>query len=40
MTQNLVGKRLLLLGGLCFLVLLLSGVSLMAGRVWVPWSAW
>jgi iron complex transport system permease protein len=33
-------KRLLLLGGLCLLVLLLSGVSLMAGRVWVPWSAW
>jgi iron complex transport system permease protein len=33
-------KRLLLLGGLCLLVLLLSGLSLMAGRVWVPWSAW
>jgi iron complex transport system permease protein len=33
-------KRLLLLGGLCLLVLLLSGLSLTAGRVWVPWSAW
>jgi iron complex transport system permease protein len=36
----MTGKRVLLLGGLCLLVLLLSGVSLMAGRVWVPWSAW
>lgn len=36
----MTGKRVLLLGGLCLLLLLLSGVSLMAGRVWVPWSAW
>ena len=40
MSRHMIGKRLLLLGGLCLLVLLLSGVSLMAGRVWVPWSAW
>ena len=33
-------KRLLLIGGLCVLVVLLGGLSLMAGRVWVPWSAW
>jgi len=26
--------------GLALLVLVLAGLSLMAGRVWVPWSAW
>jgi iron complex transport system permease protein len=36
----MTGKRFLLLGGLCALVLVLAGLSLMAGRVWVPWSAW
>jgi iron complex transport system permease protein len=36
----MTGKRVLLLGCLCALVLVLSGLSLMAGRVWVPWSAW
>ncbi|MBC7670087.1 FecCD family ABC transporter permease [Caulobacter sp. DWR2-3-1b2] len=36
----MIGKRPLLIGGLCLLVILLSGLSLMAGRVWVPWSAW
>ena len=36
----MTAKRLLLIGGLCLLVLILSGISLMAGRVWVPWSAW
>jgi iron complex transport system permease protein len=36
----MTGRRLLLIAGLCVLVLLLGGVSLMAGRVWVPWSAW
>jgi iron complex transport system permease protein len=36
----MTGRRLLLIGGLCVLVLLLGAVSLMAGRVWVPWSAW
>jgi iron complex transport system permease protein len=34
------GKRLAQLGGLAVLVLLLAGLSLMAGRVWAPWSAW
>lgn len=33
-------RRLILLTGLCVLVALLAGLSLMAGRVWVPWSAW
>jgi iron complex transport system permease protein len=33
-------KSLCLLGGLCAVVVLLTGLSLMAGRVWVPWSAW
>lgn len=33
-------RRLFLIGGLCVLVALLAGLSLMAGRVWVPWSAW
>ncbi|CAN5506028.1 iron ABC transporter permease [soil metagenome] len=36
----MTGKRFLLIAGLCVLVLLLGGLSLMAGRVWVPWSAW
>jgi iron complex transport system permease protein len=29
-----------LVGGLALLVALLAALSLMAGRVWVPWSAW
>lgn len=36
----MTGKRLVLMTGLCALVLLLCALSLMAGRVWVPWSAW
>lgn len=32
--------RLLLYGGLLLVLVLLSGLSLMAGRVWVPLSAW
>jgi iron complex transport system permease protein len=36
----MTGKRLAQLGGLAALVLLLAGLSLMAGRVWAPWSAW
>jgi iron complex transport system permease protein len=33
-------KRILLYGGLLLALALLSGLSLMAGRVWVPFSAW
>jgi len=29
-----------LIAGLALLVAVLAGLSLMAGRVWVPWSAW
>jgi len=36
----MTGKRLLLMAGLCALVLLLGMLSLTAGRVWAPWSAW
>ncbi|MGR4864052.1 FecCD family ABC transporter permease [Caulobacter sp. LARHSG274] len=36
----MTGKRFAQLGGLAVLVLLLAGLSLMAGRVWAPWSAW
>lgn len=32
--------RTLLLAGLAVLLLILSGISLMAGKVWVPFSAW
>lgn len=32
--------RVLLYGGLVLVLVLLSGLSLMAGRVWVPLSAW
>lgn len=33
-------SRPLLYAGLLVLLLILSGVSLVAGKVWVPWSAW
>lgn len=33
-------KRILLYGGLLLALAMLSGSSLMAGRVWVPFSAW
>lgn len=33
-------NRLVLYAGLIALLVLLSGISLIAGKVWVPWSAW
>lgn len=33
-------SRPLLYAGLLALLLILSGISLIAGKVWVPWSAW
>lgn len=33
-------SRPLLYAGLLVLLLILSGISLIAGKVWVPWSAW
>jgi iron complex transport system permease protein len=33
-------SRPLLYGGLIVLLVLLSGISLIAGKVWVPWSVW
>ena len=33
-------SRPLLYAGLIALLIILSGISLIAGKVWVPWSAW